>query len=63
MVTGRMRRRQRLLDAYVRIEFEDRGVLPDDGRDRSQPEPFHEVPETAELGADSGEDAREDLPA
>jgi hypothetical protein len=58
-----MRRRHRLLDAYVRVELEERGVLSDDRPDRCHPEPLHPRPEAAEQDPNDGEDAREDRPA
>lgn len=61
MITRRMRRRQRLLGAYVRIELEERGVPSDEGRDRSQAEPPY-MQTQAERTADDEVD-REDRPA
>lgn len=63
MITRRMRRRHRLLGAYVRVELEERGVLSDDRSVRSQPQPSHPWPEAAEQDADDGEGTREDRPA
>ena len=63
MVTRRMRRRHRLLDAYVRVELEERGLLPGDRPDWSQGEPAHPLLEAAEQDPNDGEDAREDRPA
>ena len=63
MVTRRMRRRHRLLDAYVRLELDDRGVLSEEGRDGPEAETTHEVPEVAERSADGVDDGRTDIPA
>ena len=63
MITRRMRRRHRLLDAYVRVELEERGVLSDDRSDRSRSDPRHPRLEAAEQDPGDGEDAREDRPA
>lgn len=62
VVTRRMRRRRRLLGAYVRVELEERGVLSDEGCDRSQAQPPH-TQARAERTGDGGEVDREDRPA
>ncbi len=70
MITPRMRRRRRLLDTYVRVELEERGLLPrsagdDHGRCSEEREagpdrvgPCEDALEDA--GEESLEDAREE---
>jgi hypothetical protein len=63
MATRRIRRRHRLLSAYVRVELEDRGVSFDDPPARPDEEPTRLRPEPAEPGAGNRDDAREERPA
>ncbi len=62
MVTRRMRRRHRLLDAYVRVELEERRLLSDDRSGWSQGESARPPLEAAERDLSDGEDARQDRP-
>jgi hypothetical protein len=62
VITRRMRRRHRLLGAYVRVELEERGVPSHEGRNRSQAEPPHTQAQAERTGGD-GEVDREDRPA
>jgi hypothetical protein len=61
VITRRMRRRHRLLGAYVRVELEERGVPSHEGRDRSQAEPPHMQAQAERTGDDEVD--REDRPA
>jgi hypothetical protein len=63
MVTRRIRRRHRLLGAYVRVELEDRGVSFDDPPARPDEGPTRLRPEPTGPGAGDREDAREERPA
>jgi hypothetical protein len=63
VVARRIRRRHRLLDAFVRLELEDRALWSDDQTDSSRREPSLPRLEVARQSADDGEDAREDRPA
>jgi hypothetical protein len=63
VVARRIRRRHRLLDAFVRLELEDRAVWSDYQTDGSRREPSLPRLEVARQSADDGEDAREDRPA
>ncbi len=64
MVTRRIRRRHRLLGAYVRVELEERGVSIGDPSARPEEAPATPLPPgTTERDAGDPEDARKERPA
>jgi hypothetical protein len=63
VVTRRMRRRHGLLDAYIRLEFEERRACPDDLLDPLRAEPPHTLSQTPEGRVDDDEAARKERPA
>jgi hypothetical protein len=63
MITPRMRRRRRLLDAYVRIELEERGMLREDLGERSGVHLPRPLPEAGKENPGDRENTREKRPA
>ena len=63
MITPRIRRRRRVLDAYVRVELEERRLVRDDRAHDSLLEPGRPRLKVLEEDLRSGEDAREDRSA
>jgi hypothetical protein len=60
MVSRRIRQRHRLLDAYVRVELEERGVLIDERSERPDLVLLRPLPEVRRPSAGEHTDERED---